>query len=123
MKKLHIALYGLTGSIICVLAFTDFFISDWNLARRIAMLAGLLILGIMYIGGAVAIAQEKNSRHSFTPKPHPLPSKLVLGASLLSIMIIGWVLSTRGITLHGIAIALTILPLLISNYLDSLGSH
>jgi uncharacterized membrane protein YedE/YeeE len=123
MKKIYIALYGLTGSAICVLAITDFFIGDWNLTRRLAMLAGLLIFGVMYIGGAVAIAQGKNTRHTFAPKPQPLPSKLVLGSSLLGILMIGWVLSTRGITLHGIAIVLTILPLLISNYLDTLGSH
>lgn len=123
MKKSYITLYGLTGLAICVLAITNFFTSDWNLTRRLAMLAGLLIFGIMYIGGAVAIAQGKNTRHTFSPKPRPLPSKLVLGSSLLGFVMIGWVVSTRGIILHGIAITLTILPLVISNYLDTLGSH
>lgn len=120
MKKIDVGLYGITGLIICVLAITDFIISHAPLSNRIAMLAGLLIFGILYIGGAVAIAQGKNQHHTFTPKPQRLPSKLVLGATLLGIVMIGWVLSTRAITLHGIAIALTILPILISNSLDSL---
>ncbi|WP_461214798.1 hypothetical protein [Lacticaseibacillus sp. GG6-2] len=121
MKKPLIAIFGVSGVVICVLAVSDFVTSPDNWAKRVAMLAGLLIFGLLYTGLAIAMSRGKMQRRINAGTK--LGFGLATAALIVGVAMIGWVMAMQAITLHGIAIAWTVLAYLLCSWLDALDNY
>ncbi|WP_155287489.1 hypothetical protein [Lacticaseibacillus zhaodongensis] len=117
MKKLTTTIYASSGIAVCLLALIDFGISADRTPKHVMMLAGLLILGLMYIGAALVAAFGK--RQTTQTRPRLAWPFAALALLLLSVLI-GFGISRHPIQLHDIAIAAVLLTVPIVNCVEAL---
>ena len=112
MKKLTTTIYASSGIAVCLLALIDFGISADRTPKHVMMLAGLLILGLTYIGAALAMAFGKRQQHSASTQAQPRFVWLLAALALLLLsVLIGLGISGHPSQLHDIAVVLLTVPI------------
>ncbi|MCI1984959.1 MAG: hypothetical protein LKJ69_00685 [Lactobacillus sp.] len=117
MKQLIGIFYGLGGLSIVVLAAIDFTVGGAPWPKRVAMLAGLVIFGVMYLAASRAWLLGKLQ---LSVVANRLARPLTTAALVVGSVMIGWFLSLHALTAHGLAMAVTGLTYLLCSWLETL---